>query len=643
MMNDKFYNPYQFIPVDTKKAKALTHYPTKEDVERACGLDRPDNHFVRHDYWHKDGFSGKIRCTLRLDSPLVIGAMQMQGDKQTGESGRVPPYQIPLHNEGKYVGTQYAIPGSSLRGMVSSVAETISQSSLRVLESKGEGDYSVRKPVGDPLKKLGMLLKEDDKYFIYPLMDTANPAGYKRIPRKNTLVTSNQCYQHSRPAEPVYHEGERGILYIRGKVTKESNKSKEFWIPWRDKILDKSEQRLVPDKVLEGFNRVLKARFAEQKKEKADTALLWPKGYAEDGRIPAKDPIPEDHFLVLSGDLLYYKEEEGKISELSYSAIWRKIISDDVNTAFENAAGKNALPWHTGRDQLTPAEAIFGVVEDEPDTLSGARNLASRVRFSDATSTKPIELEPEITLKILNSPKPPSPAMYFSAEGGKYIAKENLNLKKHKPNGRKVYIPHVQKGQHWKHNEAVADDRNHMRLRCQPISVGACFEFDVYFENLSKAELGLLRTALQPAGEDAEFLHRLGLGKPYGLGHVVIDRAEVSLIDRQSRYTLQRFSQDSVYQPCQDEPDVSLVDEDFALPALLAVADPSSYEDLPVCYPYDRASNKNPHQSPHNEVDGFQWFMENDRKGGRKDFLHTTKKQPYVMQPLSSTSTRNKG
>lgn len=651
-MSDLFYNPYQFIPVDTDRSKELTEYKHSKSDE-AVGLSATENNFVRHDYWHEKGLSGCIRCTLKAKTPLVVGAAQIPGNKDANQPGEVVPYMIPLFNrlDDEDRDKQYAIPGNSLRGMVSSIAETISQSSLRVLHSKGEGDYSIRKPGDKPLKKIGLLIKESEGYFIYPLASTQGD-GIKKVPMHNALIKNNDTYQHANNPQRVDYNGAQGILYIRGKVTKESNKQKEFFIPW-DGEVEINKCIPVSDDVVSSFDRVLKARYEAYQKENKhnpncfEESKLWPKGYNDSARKP--DPNDESKPLVLPGDIVYYDGTSQAVSELSYSAIWRKVVSGDIYQSFEAHAGINATPWHSGRTHLTPAEAIFGVVEDQPDKNSGARNLASRVRFGDATSETPLVPEPAVVLKALSSPKPPSPAMYFSAKGGKYIAKEDLDLRSHSPNGRKYYIPHADGAQDWIHDKTQDTDRDHMRLRCQPIPSGSHFSVDIHFENLSQAELGLLRTALQPAGEGKDFIHRLGLGKPLGLGQVTIESAEVSKLDRQARYSLKRFTQDSPYQAYTEAPDLSLVDEEQALPSLLALADSRNYEDLPICYPYDRASNKSPHQSAHNEKDGFQWFVENDSKYGRNDFLHSknnassVEKLNKVMKPLSSTKQRNKG
>jgi hypothetical protein len=67
----------------------------------------------------------------------------------------------------------------------------------------------------------------------------------------------------------------------------------------------------------------------------------------------------------------------------------------------------------------------------------------------------------------------------------------------------------------------------------QPVCPGARFAFRVYFENLTDEELGALLWALElPAG----CAHKLGMGKPLGLGSARIKVTSLRLTDRLARY-----------------------------------------------------------------------------------------------------------
>ena len=128
----EFYVPYQFVPA-TAGVKETTSFEKVKKGEINA----------RHDKWVENTLSGRIVCRLTLETPTFVGAKQKRNSDK--EAAVVEPY---LRN-GKR-----AIPANSLRGMISSIAETLSQSSLRVLN---DHHYSVRKPVGNSLSAMGLL------------------------------------------------------------------------------------------------------------------------------------------------------------------------------------------------------------------------------------------------------------------------------------------------------------------------------------------------------------------------------------------------------------------------------------------------------------------------------------------------------
>lgn len=116
-----FYAPYNFVPAIGIR--------TSEQLNTTAETPR-------HDYWQAGTFSGRIYCRLTTTSHLVVGARQHRATET--ESADVIPFKL----AGKP-----AIPGSSLRGMIGSLIETLSQSSLRILQ---ERQFSVRKPAKPP-------------------------------------------------------------------------------------------------------------------------------------------------------------------------------------------------------------------------------------------------------------------------------------------------------------------------------------------------------------------------------------------------------------------------------------------------------------------------------------------------------------
>lgn len=624
----KFHSPYHFIPVQTDKT-ATTDWSADSPLKRA------DNHYLRHDYWHPEGESGRITCRITCRSPLVVGGKQSPGDQAT--PGTVAAY---VHPHGGP-----AIPGNSLRGMISSLAEAISQSALRVLTAEKESVYSVRKPVESAQKmQLGLLYKKGDDYHIIPLdkLDKRESVGdYRHKGHPDTrFIKSQQSYQHRQNRRFVSRDPQggfvahdqpcenSGILYIRvsdpDKEPRMPRKYHETLIPWdtafEQEIVDKithGKGFKVAPAVIQTTENILKMRY------KADEQFFQlPKGYQ-------RQWDEKEAAIIHDGDLIYYREENGHITELSYSVIWRSPVKGgSPHQAFARHCGENSLPWNKDRRALTPAEALFGVVEDEPATDVAARNIASRIRFSDAVSDQPIEAGSSVILKILASPKPPSPAMYFNSATG-YVAKTDLDMNKHVPNGRKQYLPHPQQKNIWQTDSKEGDCNWKLHLKCTPIPEGSRFEFQIDYENLSKAELGLLRTALEPG---AGFVHRLGLGKPLGLGHVDLNIKKIERIDRAQRYRSSLLTT-ARYQSIKEEAINSELIDAPALEILCTLGDPK-YIKHPVSYPF-MEENTCP------EKKGYVWFMENEKKQVKSQYLEPV--EPGKTLPvLDSRHTHKK-
>lgn len=67
--------------------------------------------------------------------------------------------------------------------------------------------------------------------------------------------------------------------------------------------------------------------------------------------------------------------------------------------------------------------------------------------------------------------------------------------------------------------------------RMKPVADGKTFTLKVHFENLTDIELGALHWALEVPN-----CHRLGMGKPLGMGIVKLENIEMHLTQRDSRY-----------------------------------------------------------------------------------------------------------
>lgn len=108
----------------------------------------------------------------------------------------------------------------------------------------------------------------------------------------------------------------------------------------------------------------------------------------------------------------------------------------------------------------------------------------------------------------------------------KYLRKHSLsNPKNHHENyylngsnikGRKFYYHHK--------NDGLLDKKQEGTILIDTVKKDAVFEFPIYFDNLTKEEYGLLLTTLEL---EPGLGHKIGMGKPLGLGSCVIDVREI--------------------------------------------------------------------------------------------------------------------
>lgn len=245
---------------------------------------------------------------------------------------------------------------------------------------------------------------------------------------------------------------------------------------------------------------------------------------------------------------------------ISQSAL--RVLDSKYKPAFQKIS-KNLTPWSGDREELTPAELLFGVVDDgESDTDSNAYTLASRLKFSDALPVnESVEILETVVLKELASPKADGklpdiggePAdtnafsHYFLTDNKKYAVEhwkiidaiEAKNFKGYLANGRKQYLLHGNLQKQYKN----PSNKKARKVQCELIDKNQEFEFTIKYNNLSAKELKLLKTSIEP---DPNYIHALGLGKPLGLGAVKLT------IEKDERYNIEQLYGKTVTLPVHD-------------------------------------------------------------------------------------------
>lgn len=582
--------PYHFVPV--------TSGPRRDDVAVEGFRSSPPAHLGHHQYVG-GGRSGRLVVRLTTESPTFVGAQRQPGGAT--EAARVEPFE--LHD-------RPAIPGSSLRGMISSLAEAASEGALRVLDDRV---FSYRAAMRGALSAIGEVVVEqggaEPRYFLRPVClptikchgrEARLPYEYRgwfSAPRLKVYIGRNDVHGHQLETwtaeTPRFYGVQLGhppeLRWVDGKVPSflvgsggllmsQKLDQRPAPVPWDE--IPEGERHLYT----RGIVRVMKGPGGEPEmpeNRKHELFLPYDPGQKlfpilpeavcrfhdlademtqahQEGKGPLlphspygapRNPDPEDRrFRLKTGDLVYFKPADGgeAVGEIALSSIWRSRVEDSKGQpykawSFFRAVDPELVPFHAERRVVTLAEQLFGFVPEGDAAEEGERQpaLRSRVRFSDARLEETGNEEPyfeQCPLAILDAPKPPSPDLYFIDVGGGRVTKEKLQPGRHRPQGRKHYVH-----QRWRRGtdpasapwvSRVAEHEN-MKSRIRPLRDGLTFLFHVDYDNLTDLELGLLLYALRPT---EEFLHKIGMGKPLGLGTVRLDVIALLEVDRQQRY-----------------------------------------------------------------------------------------------------------
>jgi CRISPR-associated protein (TIGR03986 family) len=256
------------------------------------------------------------------------------------------------------------------------------------------------------------------------------------------------------------------------------------------------------------------------------------------------------------------------------------------NTPLNNVPGNLKQGGTAKNNKFDLVEAIFGVAAGENKNVTGEAekltDFAGRVFFEDAlidftkTQPQPLEMNRE-TARVLGTPKPTTFQHYleqpnaitayeastqYNAENDRKAALDHWDSQEPKLRGFKLYWHrNLRRPKSWIEDPARLaaqainnqEDTQHPIIR--PVNKGARFRFRVRFENLSEVELGALALALDlPVG----CAHKLGMGKPLGLGSVRL-HCSLYITNRPERYR-QLFDAQGNWQTATEKVDASRVE-----------------------------------------------------------------------------------
>jgi len=612
-----------------------------------------------------EGLCGTIECTYKTITPLFIAGKVEELENRHKELDFFTRNEQPL------------VPASSLRGMVRSLFETITNSCLIHMHQDGDDHLEYRLSrdpgliparvikvdvTGAELEKLDCskgaqgvlrcgLYKSYDPVvcnrrahvtFHTNLLPPSIKNGDRVAAIVSTGTTRHQrgqisySYYSVREIVPEKMHGSLlpnshetvvfGYMKITGPNIEKKHDERLFF-DWNDTPANSGSYCPKPvsisSKSVDKYNHSVRKYFERHKEtlEELERAR-WPEN---EDTLPFPSSFVKQGERLKPGDLVYLNQTSQEIFPVAMP-----------RQAYQKAR-EELLPDHLkpcdDAEKLCPACRLFGWVKNGKVEKNEQSAWAGRLQFFDGEfSGKDLwHQDAPFALAILGSPKPTATYMYLLDCKGEADFRVDYDARCAQLRGRKYYWHQGMKAfrvnpatsrYEWKrvsHSPNDVKDKSNVTLK-RVIDEGKTFTFMVRYENLQPVELGALIWALQL---EPGWHHRLGLAKPLGFGSLKCEAIKINEINRQTRYA--SLEADGVA-PAADMGNQYVIDFKNAMKERYHrdFSQLDSYQDLgailadnsdlPVHYP-------RPGIKPIEKGEQFKWFVGNKRPGGLKQPL----------------------
>ncbi|MHB2148286.1 TIGR03986 family type III CRISPR-associated RAMP protein [Calditrichota bacterium LG25] len=491
-------------PVSPKRAARAPYnfVPLNDTVFTVGKKDIPE-----FDCYHPDRFTGWIDLEIEAKTPLYIRDT-LNHDEAKREFERQGKKKLPDDDNADFFSPngEPQIAGSSLRGMVRTLVEIIGYGKFQFFDNRN--------------------------LYFRALADMSN-LRYEYLKRMSSFDRKLK--------RPVYKvlAGELCHVGLNFKIISSERNYKQILKSQARQKVEQIGKKYQEFKFYELPGEGYLVVSGPMKNKKRDWIIDFPKANAHEITLLEEDVNSYRNDATRSDEVPNLIEllEKGRYKKVPcFYVTWEdedgKLRVSFGHTGMFRLAYKKAIEDHVPEvlrtlNNIDLVEAIFGRLTPE----SGA-NFAGRVFFEDAFLAEGQEnvLMETAYPKILSTPKPTTFQHYLVQKD-----EDNRNLNHYDTDtqirGYKLYWH--KSGKNWVETDNAAIQKHRTQYtRITPVKPGTRFMGRIRFENLSKVELGALLYALDlPDG----CYHKLGMGKPLGLGSVKM-RPTLYISNRVERY-----------------------------------------------------------------------------------------------------------
>lgn len=564
-----FHHAYNFVPAPSRPAEA--------DAE-------PHGHDHLGDgLWH-----GQLEVSMTVRTPLIVGeygSADERGHRSVhlrSRSGRA---------EGAADGADVEIPVTSVKGMLRSSFEALTRSRFGVLDAH-DVPLTYRAQAAEAVRLMPVrIVRRDGAWLAEPMLGTRQRLEDDDEPLPAAMLPDTQqtgSYTCADGGLARLRALAHGTEVAEATLTRmRHRRGYEYWMvtsvggmrcvwPARESTVEPTDQIEIEGYVCRTNPGPLHHPQRPVVRGKHDERFFFDYYWEEHHPLPVSEEVAAGYRLVVQsgvaafngpqraevpsravaavlaeksdgglryGDLVYAVLVQGEITELVPSMIGRRHYARSPRDLLAPAG--LLPPEHIG--EASPADRVFGLVRD-PHAGPVPDHLTDRVAARGSVVLSPVHpvdvrlsRQPK-TLRELSTPKPAAGRFYVrDKEHGRLptrLRKSDLYTSG-QTLGRKVYPHHrdpVLDGDDFPASAQVTEPTERNVTASTWVAPGGTFSFMLRFTNLPLDAVGALLWLLTPEeigvpGEDCIGYHRLGRGRPLGLGSVEVRATGVQLVD----------------------------------------------------------------------------------------------------------------
>lgn len=562
-----FVNPYHFVRLDPARDSRM-----KDSEEQK-----------------EQSLSGVLHCSFETMTPLAVPdtekAVPDMGKKDEcligGDSGKVH-YRYPFYS----INNRPTVPGSSVRGMLRSVYESLTDSCFVTIPD--EERITARTDSLDAFKPAILRREAGNKWALYKATRYRVPIKEKdgkfQVDKDEKGRYIQYNHEKFRSGEKVdIGPGTEGRKKIVTSMKHTENGNRYVYVG--ENVLGKKYESVFEkggsldvsdDEIKELMNR-LENTLKVYQNESINRCLK------EGGHTGYAHYAEEKKRGVIC--VWYKKEKSNGKYYLSLASVGRKAYQNTVN----DMIGKHRNPCHDRKD-MCPACRLFGMAKGD--------SFGSRVRITDAVAENKDTPKKEVVLKELGSPRTGYYPFYTS--NGQEVDGSDVTIA-----GRKFYwhIPEVNHAS----DIYTSKEKTIRNATMDLIDRGATFRFDVYYDGVTPEQLQELKWVITLPDEDKSLMHKLGHGKPLGLGSIKIS------IDSEYRRSFdgEGYHVQEVEEESESSAEIPPRFDKDTVEQLQILMDYDAMKGKKVTYPYIEVPDDVRKLGEENDFASHQWFTSN--------------------------------